>query len=837
MENSAAVMIAAERARNEFAEVVVPLPLRQTFTYRLPAAWRDEVRVGARLLVSFGKQTVTAYVVALHETLDESLEIEDAKIKDALELLDQEPLLTVEIIELAKWTANYYACSWGEVLKAALPAGVNATIEQIAVITSEGRDELAKLPTRSASSVKGQILQTIDEMGEVSTRLLAKSFGESPSRRAVRDLEKTAWIKIFHRALTDYAKPKRRKAVRLLPVEKHLPEAAAKLTEAQSKAVETLIKHNGELDFTDLLEFAEISASAINTLEKRRVVEVFIREVRRDPLQGVKLPQVEDLRLTEGQQKSLDEIISALDGERYKAFLLHGVTGSGKTEVYIRAIRYALEKGKAAMMLVPEIALTPVFSRRLRAHFGDLTAIFHSNLSAGERFDEWRRLKSGAAKVVIGTRSAVFAPLENVGVIIVDEEHDASYRQNDAPFYNGRDVAVVRAVNAGAVVILGSATPALETFHNAKTGKYRYLPLPSRVGNRALARAETIDMREIFRAEGREEVFSAELFNAIEETHGRGEQSIILHNRRGFSAFVLCRLCGESIRCPNCDVTLTFHKTERNLVCHYCDFRRRAPDDCPNCGNEIVQYVGEGTQQIEEILRNRFPDLKIARVDRDTMTKRRELEKILLSFSAGEIDLLVGTQMLAKGHDFHNVTLVGVVSVDAGLALPDFRSAERTFQLITQVAGRAGRGNLAGRVVIQTYHPEHYALRLANAQDYEGFYEIERNFRENLGYPPFVALASFLIKHTDFRQASHTAELLRSCLERANEQLKNPCRILGPADAPIARLRNEHRLQILLKAKNRKKLRETIDFALVEAEALGADLRSAALEIDPINLL
>ncbi|MGA9994794.1 MAG: primosomal protein N', partial [Pyrinomonadaceae bacterium] len=537
----------------------------------------------------------------------------------------------------------------------------------------------------------------------------------------------------------------------------------------------------------------------------------------------------------EEQAAALSEIETPMKQGRYAAFLLHGVTGSGKTEIYIRAMSAALKAGRSAMMLVPEIALTPVFSRRLRVHFGDQVAIFHSSLTTGERFDEWSRLKRGDARVVIGTRSAVFAPVSNLGIIVIDEEHETSYRQQESPYYNGRDTAIVRAVKEEAVIVLGSATPSLESFHNARKGKYQYLRLPNRIANRAMARAEIIDMREVFKGQGRAEVFSEKLLTAMEETHARGEQSIILLNRRGYSSFVLCRSCGESIHCPNCDVTLTYHRSEMSIICHYCNHRQSAPTRCPSCAGKYIYYVGEGTEQIEEILQKRFPSLRIARLDRDTTSRRKLFERAILEFGAGELDMLVGTQMLAKGHDFPNVTLVGVVSVDAGLSLPDFRASERAFQLITQVAGRAGRGDLAGRVMIQTYHPNHYALLHACAQDYMGFYDEEIRYRKSMNYPPFVALAALLIHGEDFARVQTTAAELKKALEEANHE--RACRILGPAPAPLARLRGEHRIQILIKSRNRTRLRQTIDIALAEATERGADLRQVNVEIDPINLM
>ncbi|MEP6945302.1 MAG: primosomal protein N', partial [Acidobacteriota bacterium] len=602
------------------------------------------------------------------------------------------------------------------------------------------------------------------------------------------------------------------------------------------RIIQLLKANGGEMLFTDVLEEAKVGASPLNTLAKRGIVEIYIQDVDRDPLAKANFPALNDFTLTEEQQAAHDAITAALtDDGVFRSFLLHGVTGSGKTEVYIRAMRFALDAGRSAMMLVPEIALTPVFSRRLRAVFGSEVAILHSNLSAGERYDEWRRIRRGDARIAIGTRSAVFAPLENIGLVIVDEEHDPSYRQHESPFYNARDVAVMRAHLAGAVVVLGSATPAMESFYNAQSGKYTYLRLPDRIGGRGLATAELIDMREVFKRFGKDVALSPELLEAIEQTFAKGEQVIILLNRRGFSQFVLCRTCGETLKCPNCDITLTFHRGDNKLICHYCNHREKSPKVCPHCQSEYLYFVGEGTENIADQLTKKFPAMRIARVDRDTMAHKGEMEDVLLKFEKGGLDMLVGTQMIAKGHDFPNVTLVGVISVDIGLGLPDMRSAERTFQLITQVAGRAGRGERAGKVLIQTYYPEHYALRYAKEQDYEGFYAEEIKFRERLGYPPFFVLALILIKHRDHAYASKNANILRRALDAANTSKQ--ARVLGPAPASLSRLKNEFRLQIILKGTSRRALRETLDIALADAESKGCDLRTINVEIDPVNLM
>ncbi|MFV0390160.1 MAG: primosomal protein N', partial [Pyrinomonadaceae bacterium] len=511
------------------------------------------------------------------------------------------------------------------------------------------------------------------------------------------------------------------------------------------------------------------------------------------------------------------------------------VTGSGKTEVYIRAMRNALEQGKTALMLVPEIALTPVFSRRLRSVFGDLVAIIHSSLSTGERFDEWQRIRKSEAKVVIGTRSAVFAPLSNLGVIVIDEEHDSSYRQHESPFYNGRDLAIVRANLANAVVVLGSATPALETFYNARNGRYSLLKLPNRIGEAKLPTSEVLDLRQIEKTEPYDLILSPPLRKEMSATLSRGEQIILLLNRRGFSQFVLCRSCGEAIKCENCDITLTYHMNAQMLVCHYCDMRKPKPETCPKCESAFLYYLGEGTEQIESLIEEYFPNAKLARVDRDSTSRKHQLEETLDSFAKGEIDILIGTQMLAKGHDFPNVTLVGVISADISLSLPDFRAGERTFQLITQVSGRAGRGDRAGKVLIQTFYPNNYVLEHAKNHDFLGFYEREIKFRERLFYPPFVALSVVHAKHPNFAHAFENASKLIELI-KLNPDSKR-CIVLGPARAPIERLRGEHRLQIIVKSRSKALLRRVLGKALADAKRSGCDMQTFSLEVDPVSLL
>lgn len=812
----------------QYVEVAIPLHVSKTFVYRLPEEQSGEV--GERILVPLGRSLVTGFIVDVHHEFDEAWGISESDIKSSGNVIDSVPVCTPEVLAITRWVSEYYASPWGEVIKSALPPGISPAIHEFIRLTTDG--EAASLQTNSDETATKRILRRLS--GEPLRRDNLNDLASAAQiTRSLRELEQAGLIERTQTQSTSYVKTK---TVRFARLADNLDDVSEerKPTAAQVKIIEVLSR-SGPMPVPKLLDEAGVGPSAISTLEKTGKLIVYNEAVRRDPFyEPVVKPSIE-YTLTSAQRSVLEDIESAIKTQSYSAFLLHGVTGSGKTEVYIHAMRSALDLGKSAMMLVPEIALTPVFSRRLREHFGDEVAIFHSSLQPGERFDEWTRVKNGEARVIIGTRSAVFAPAKNLGVIVIDEEHEASYRQQDSPYYNGRDTAIVRAQKESAVVVLGSATPSLESFHNSQAGKYRYLSLPERIAARPLATASIVDMRNVFARSGKPKVFSEELLDAIRETHERNEQSIILLNRRGYSSYIMCRSCGDSIQCPNCDVTLTFHRSERVMICHYCNHRQPTPNACPGCGAQYIHYVGEGTEQLEEMLKDAFPELRIARIDRDTTSNRRRFEKFLKDFSEGHLDMLVGTQMLAKGHDFPNVTLVGVVSVDAGLALPDFRAAERTFQLITQVAGRAGRGDRPGRVLIQTYHPEHYALQHACAQDYEAFYNEEIRYRQNHSYPPFVALGSFLVHGPDLNKVRTDAQELRKKLDIANAD--RTVRILGPAPAPLSRLKGEHRFQLLIKSRSRKRLREVADAALKSLADSGTNLRSVNLEIDPVSMM
>jgi primosomal protein N' (replication factor Y) len=539
-------------------------------------------------------------------------------------------------------------------------------------------------------------------------------------------------------------------------------------------------------------------------------------------------PRVE---LTGGQASAL-EALNRSGG--FQTLLLHGVTGSGKTEIYMRAVEQCRKEGKSALVLVPEISLTPQLRERFGDRFGPQMALLHSSLTRKQRIEEWLRIYNGLAPIVIGTRSALFVPLDKLGIIIVDEEHDASYKQDEMPRYHARDCAVMRAKMAGVPVVLGSATPSMESFRNAELKRYTYVHLPDRVEQRALPEVEIVNMRDEYVRQGKQSVFSERLLTGIKNRIDRGEQSIILLNRRGFSMFLLCRHCGHSFHCRDCSVSMTYHRKIHRLLCHYCGLSRKPDSVCPECSSEYIQYVGEGTEQLEQLVRDQFPDSRVARVDRDTMRHLRDYDRILGDFRSGNLDILVGTQMVAKGHDFPRVTLVGVIAADAALSLPDFRAAERTFQLLTQVAGRSGRGEVPGEVVIQSYFPDHYTFQLAVGQRFEEFYKREVHFRRAMFYPPFTVLAGIMVQETSRERAARLAAEISTYLD----SVRTPSvRILGPAPAPVEKLSKTYRHQLLIKSATRKPLHRLLAQLQTYLEEKKVSPTRVIIDVDPISLL
>jgi primosomal protein N' (replication factor Y) len=586
--------------------------------------------------------------------------------------------------------------------------------------------------------------------------------------------------------------------------------------------------HPGTHNLKDLESIVKGASLAARSLARKGLVSLKTETV---PIAAAPLRARHTLNAA--QDAACSQIQEAIRALEFRTFLLHGVTGSGKTEVYLTAIDSVLAEGRGALLLVPEIALTPAVAGQFFSRFGDRVAILHSAFTDVERSEQWRRIRSGAASVVVGTRSGVFAPVQNLGLIVVDEEHDGSYKQEENPRYNGRDVAIVRAQAAKACVVLGSATPSLESRYNAERQKYTLLELPGRIEERPMPTVELIDMRQEFLETRQQGTFSRKLVEAIGARLENGEQTIILLNRRGFSSFVACRACGERVQCINCSLTLTYHKRDRRLLCHYCGYAEKVPSQCPKCASEHIYFLGLGSEKVEEELHRAFPAARIARLDRDTVTGKRQYETILHDFREGNYDILVGTQMIAKGHDIPNVTLVGVVSADVGLGMPDFRAGERTFQLLTQVAGRAGRGSVPGIVLIQTINPDHYAIRMAAAHDYQAFYEKELHFRRMMHYPPFSAMANLLVRSEKQEMAMRMSSELGHLLNPPPEKL----RVMGPAEAPVPRLKNEYRYQFLIKAASRKSLNELLQRARNFAAERKWGATALVVDVDPLTLM
>lgn len=616
--------------------------------------------------------------------------------------------------------------------------------------------------------------------------------------------------------------------------------AASGLTAKQSIVVQALESQNLPVLVSQLVADLGFSQSVIQSLARKGAIRVEPIDLFRSPWSQVQVETPVKHPLTAEQQEVFDRVVEAVNRGGFETFLMHGVTASGKTEVYLNLISQAVEQGKGALVLVPEIGLTPQIARQFRGWFGERVAILHSALSDGERFDQWRRIRQGRATVVVGTRSAVFAPVRNLGLIVVDEEHDGSYKQADQPRYNGRDSAIKRGQIEDAVVVLGSATPQLESYYRAKSdAQLEYLALNSRILDRQLPTVHIVDMRVEFEKHGKAAVISELLHEKISSRLERKEQVVLLLNRRGYASMLLCRSCGHTETCQNCSITLTFHQEANRLSCHYCGYSRSVPRSCPECSKAYIYYVGEGTEKVEELVRGMFPSAAVDRLDRDTVQRKGSYEKILGAVARKQTDILIGTQMIAKGHDFPSVTLVGVLSADQGLRLADFRSAERTFQLLTQVAGRAGRGEQPGEVVIQSYFPNHYSLKYACAQDYQQFAGQELEFRKRFRYPPYTALANLLVVKRDSRQAWELAHTVAQTLNRWRGELSSPSRmkVLGPAAAAIERLKKDHRVQILIKTTNRKELHAVLEKTIAELASERADLKSIRVDIDPLNLM
>ncbi len=848
----------------QFCDVALPVPIDRAFTYRVGDT---APVVGARVLVPFSGQRLMGVVVRLHDNaLPEGVEA-----KPVQAILDAEALLPPELMRLAGWIAQYYVAPLGEVLRGMLPLSAEVRRQFGYRITEAGRRVLYE-GAEKGSSRRSRL--TPEEQNREYAVLNYLEDGELAKASALRSaagagkavldgMVRKRWL--LREALAEERDARRVARVAVLAERSAVDGSEAaevgarlpRLNENQLALMAELAAVGGRMlvrELKDRLGRAGVPESSLGTLVRRRLVAIETIEesfhlgavgvAGADAGGGKK--SAHEHALNEAQMEALGTIVASMEKGGFQPHLLYGVTGSGKTAVYVAAMQRALAAGKSALLLVPEIGLTPAMAGQMHAAFAGDVALLHSQLTPGERAQQWHRIRRGEARVVVGTRSAVFAPLPLLGLVIVDEEHDSSYKQEETPRYHGRDVAVMRAKLHGAVVVLGSATPSLESWANAERGRYGRIEMLTRVADRPLPAVELVDMREEFRAAGKEEIFSRRL---VEETRGaldRGEQAIILLNRRGYSFVVMCRSCGAKIECENCAISLTFHKPAegipesgearvgQRLECHYCGFRRTVPTRCPGCESEHLYYLGAGSQQGEERLRELFPNARIGRMDRDTVRGRGDMERLLSRLHAGEINLLVGTQMIAKGHDIHGVTTVGVVGADFALGLPDFRAAERVFQLLTQVSGRAGRGELPGKVLVQTYYPDHYAITFAQGHDYPGFVAKEIQYRRWMHYPPYTVLANVVVQSEAMEEAAEWAAVLGRWFGSTNLP---GLRVLGPAAAPIVRLKRIFRFHFVLKTERRPVLGDALRRMLAFAEGKGIPRRSLIVDVDAVHLM
>jgi primosomal protein N' (replication factor Y) len=843
---------------SEFCDVAVPVPLDMVFTYRVPADAAPVV--GGRVLVPFRQQRTTGVVVELHDRKP------SVTTKNVLTVLDATPVLDEQLLQLGQWIADYYLAPIGEVFRTMLPLSAEfkrsigyrlteagqMTLHQAGISGSSARsrrppeeqavefrvlDYLAAAPDEIESEIRSGVPHVSPLLrdlgttaaGGVLTREETLRSATKVSRAILAGMVRKKWL-----TREDASAPQ--DATRTIKVAT-LKSAEGKLNDNQRVLIDALAASGGKVPVPLLQALAvarKVPQTTLATLVRRSLVEILEEPADFAVSRSKPRPSLFDFDLNQAQQSALARMRQDVAARKFSGMLLHGVTGSGKTAVYLAAMRGVLEAGRSAILLVPEIGLTPAVAADLHQIFGDEVAILHSALSDKERAEQWHRIKRGDARMVVGTRSAVFAPVADLALIIVDEEHDSSYKQEETPRYHARDVAVVRAKMSNAVVVLGSATPSLESYFNAKKHKYALIELPDRVEQRPLPEVEIIDMRQEFQETGHEQVISRKLAAEIKERLDRKEQVMVLLNRRGYSPVVLCRTCGKKLECQNCAIALTHHKREHKMVCHYCGFTAPVPKTCVHCGSEYVYFLGTGSEKLEELLHGMFPQARIARLDRDTVRSHEDFERALNALNDGELDLLVGTQMIAKGHDIHGVTLVGVVGADAALGLPDFRAAERTFQLLTQVAGRAGRGQTPGKVVLQTYFQDHYAVQYAARHDFIGFYEKELQFRSWMHYPPYSALANVLVRSDKLDDALQWSGILGKWFDFTRHE---GVRVLGPAAAPIMRLKRDYRYHFILKSPSRKNLNSTLRAMLAYAAQEKIPRTQVIVDVDALWLM
>ncbi len=818
-----------------YVEVALLVPVIPPLTYAVPESLRGAVARGCQVLVPLGRKREVGVVSRVGVSAGDLV---GSKVRQVQEVLSEEPLLPPALLDLVLWSAGYYRASVGEALRTALPPGLHRRPAAVVQVSREGRRVLG---------LQAAVLRSRDDdLGpkeQAALELLASRSGGRASLRSVEKLlGKAGLARMMDRGLINrHVRDRRPARVRmdlLLELQGPLDREALGRARAQLWLAEQVQQAGGKARLGQLGSKPRDARRVARALASKGMLRITEVEVPRDPFANdpVEVDRPPEA-LTAEQQVCLEQLLAALGQGTFAPFLLFGVTSSGKTEVYLQLIARILEQGKNALVLVPEISLTPQLAARFRARFGSQVAVLHSGLSEAERFSQWRLIRKGQLRIVVGARSAVFAPLKNLGVIVVDEEHDPSFKQETGVRYNARDLCLMRARGAGAVALLGSATPSMESFTGAAEGRLTLLRMPSRATPRPLPRVEVVDLRTY--KTGKEGILSAPLAQAVSDTLEQGEQTILFLNRRGFSSFVLCKSCGHIIRCRDCSVSMTFHRAgKERLICHYCGYAEGMPPRCPACATDRLGLMGLGTERVEQVLKERFPRARVARLDRDT-AQGHGMRQILASVRQREVDILVGTQMVTKGHDFPDVTLVGVICADLGLHFPDFRAGERTFQLLTQVAGRAGRGERPGRVLIQSYSPQHASLRCAREHDYEAYYQQEVRERRELGYPPAGHLVAVHLNGPngdDVAAAARTIARAAGDLVRGEDGMQG-VDILGPTEAPLQKLKGRTRWMMLLKAAERRPLRRLL--GALEAVVQRADLGQVrvAMDVDPQSML
>lgn len=800
------------------------LPVFQTFTYRVPQEFQGNAGLGTRVLVPFGQRRVTGYVIATDGPPPDV-----ASIKPVAKILDESPIFPAAMVQFFSWISDYYMHPLGEVIQTALPTGINLAEQTHFQLSDAGRAALVSQPLEERERILLQQLAS----GPCSASLLKRAGGANHSPAALAAWVKKGWVHRRQVLAGARTKPKMVRYVGLNP----LFQDRTGISQVR-RTILSILETSGPMPLADLKADVPTAAQMVNAMARDGQVILSEKVVYRDPL-GAPITPDHPPKLTEEQRHAVDRLGAAL-GKGYQTFLLAGVTGSGKTEVYLQLAAMALAQGLCVLVLVPEIALITQTERAFRARFGETVALLHSGLTDGERYDQWQRIRNGAAAIAVGARSAIFAPFAALGLIIVDEEHDDSYKQEGALRYNARDMAVVRARQLGALAILGSATPSLQTAYNAQIGKFKKVTLHERVDERVMPRIFLEDLT-LFREErGIRRFLTPALYTAIEETLARKEQVLLFLNRRGFANTLVCATCGQAQRCDHCDISLTYHQQRNAYQCHYCGFTRAAVSRCNRCGSDRIQQLGMGTERLETEIQKRFPTARVARMDRDTTRRKGALVNILKALRDRKIDILIGTQMVAKGHDYPHITLVGIICADLSLSLPDFRAGERTFQLLAQVAGRAGRGQVPGRVILQTYNPEHFSIAAARDQDFEAFYRQEIEFRKALGYPPISRMIQIRVSGRDSDGVAAYARQMGDKCRLLQEQRRSGTllEVLGPIEAPLSRIADHYRWQILIKCGQVRPLHRFVHKLLYGPDGMaGKGDIQVGVDVDPMFLM